>query len=193
MAWTTMHFAVGMGCAGTAAVLTCSVLRRGWRWLPGAMTLGGVWALVPDMPRIFREDFYWQPISSILGTHQLERNLHRWGDLFFFHRQLDAQPHEYALLGLALILMLYNAGIVLLMGIEHKHRNSMANRAWRAHRSSPARMARRRVRQRQHCPKGHDQPHAGPHLAATAYPNASDVIYRIRPDQPVRTGDPTRG
>ena len=120
MAWTTMHFAVGMGCAGAITSVGCMVLRRGWRWLPAAMTVGGLWALVPDMPRIFREDFYYEPISSILGTSELERSLHRWGDLFFFHRAFDAQPKEFALLGVLLILLFYNASIMFLMVLERK-------------------------------------------------------------------------
>ncbi len=135
---------MGMGCAGALAGAGCLMLRRGWRWVPGVMTLGGIWAMVPDMPRIFREDFYWEPVSSVLGTYQLERKLHSWGDVFFFHGSLDAQPHEFALLGLVLILLFYNASILLLMSIERRSRNSLANRAWRAHRTRHARDARRR-------------------------------------------------
>jgi len=40
MAWTTMHFAVGMGCAGALAGAACVVTRRGWRFIPAAMTAG---------------------------------------------------------------------------------------------------------------------------------------------------------
>ncbi len=177
MAWTTMHFAVGMGCVGAAGSVACMVCRRGWRWLPGAMTLGGIWALVPDLPRIFREDLYYHPISSILGTHQLERSLHRWGDLFFFHGSLDAQPKEFALLGLLLILLFYNASIVLMMRLEHKQRNSLANRAWRAHRVRQARQVRHRKRTR-------------PPADLPLEPGDPDVIYRIRPNQPSGT-DPS--
>ena len=133
MAWTSMHFAVGMGCAGAACGLASLALRRGFRWLPVAMTLGGIWAIIPDAPRLWREDFTWLPFASTLGAKSLEQDLHAVGDLFFFHKVLDAQPHEYALHGLILILVLYNASIALLMLMENRQRHSLGNRAWRAH------------------------------------------------------------
>ena len=188
MAWTTMHFAMGMGCAGATAGLGCMLFRGGWRWIPAAMTLGGLWALVPDMPRIFREDIYYEPISSILGTQELERALHSWGDIFFFHQQLDAQPKEFALLGLILILLLYNASILLLMGLEYKHRNSLGNREWRTHRSPYARLARRKMNKRldeiaddrYEIDDDDDELNAPPKLLTFNEDNP-DVIYRIRP------------
>jgi len=109
MAWTTMHFAVGMMGGGAIAGAACLLLRRGARWMGPAMTLGGVWAIVPDLPRLFREDFPSLPLASVLGSSNLERQLHAIGDLFFFHASLDAQPREFALHGLAIILLLYNA------------------------------------------------------------------------------------
>jgi hypothetical protein len=133
MAWTTMHFAVGMACSGAVGVVACSVLRRGWRWLPAAMTLGGLWALLPDMPRIFREDATWLPLASMAGDKAIERWLHRHGDWFFLHQQLDAQPHEYALHGLIGILLFYNAAIWLLMRLERKQRLSLTNRMAHSH------------------------------------------------------------
>lgn len=173
-----MHFAVGMGCSGAAVGMACAIWHRGWRWIPAAMTLGGVWALIPDMPRIFREDFYWEPLSQFLGTKELEQFLHRWGDLFFLHRQLDIQPHEHALLGLAIILLLYNLSIVLLMKFEGKQRNSLANRAWRAHRSKPARQARQA--RRRHL-KG-SVAHADLAITGSVTEDNSTVLYRFRPD-----------
>ena len=125
MAWTTMHFAVGMGCAGVAMGSTCLVLRpgiRALRWLPLAMTLGGLWALMPDMPRVFREDFPNAPFASSLGSQVVERFLFDWGDVFFFHHMLDLQPQEYALHGVALIILFYNASILLLMWLERRQR-----------------------------------------------------------------------
>lgn len=186
MAWTTMHFAVGMGCAGAAAAAACFIFRRGWRFMPAAMTFGGVWALIPDLPRIFREDFPSLPFASLLGSKDLERTLHDLGDLFCFHRALDAQPKEYALAGLMIILLLYNASIALLMFLEHRQRHSLANRMWQAH--APF-IERRRRRKR---PVG-----AMPGLPAIAKAAATDlthpppittshdpddpVIHRIRP------------
>ena len=68
--------------------------------------------------------------------------MHSTGDLFLFHRSLDHQPFEYALQGFAAVLILYNLSIVMLMWMEHRQRNSLGNRAWRAH--SP------HLRQRRH-------------------------------------------
>ena len=107
MAWTSMHFATGMIGGGAIASIGSLILKRGVRWIPIGMTIGGAWALIPDLPRIWREDFPELPFASTLGQKSLERKLHEWGDLFFFHAKLDAQPHEFALHGLALIIGLY--------------------------------------------------------------------------------------
>lgn len=116
MAWATMHFATGMCCAGAMTGVACLVTRRGWRWVAPAMTVGGVWAIIPDLPRIFRQDFPNAPLASIFGHRQIESWLVDWGDVFFYHHTLDSQPKEYALAGMALIIVLYNVAILLLMG-----------------------------------------------------------------------------
>lgn len=123
MAYTTMHFAVGMAVAGAGMAVGCTIARRGWRWLPPVMTIGGAWALVPDLPRIWREDFPSLPFASTLGAKSLERGLHTWGDLFFFHRQLDLQPREFALHGMIGMLLLYNLAMVLLMWMHRRERD----------------------------------------------------------------------
>ena len=133
MAWTSMHFATGMISGGLIAASACLLLRRGWRFIPLAMTTGGLWALVPDMPRLWREDFPGLPFASALGSKNLERSLHEIGDIFFFHHQLDAQPHEYALHGLIMIISLYTLCILQMLWLERKSRNSIANRAWIKH------------------------------------------------------------
>ncbi|QDU71793.1 hypothetical protein Pan265_16460 [Mucisphaera calidilacus] len=107
-----MHFAVGMLGGGVLGVAVAAVVRRGTRWVPLAMTAGGFWALVPDLPRLWREDFPGLPLASVLGDKELERSLHGVGDLFFLHARLDAQPREYALHGLILILFLYNLALM---------------------------------------------------------------------------------
>ena len=119
-----MHFAFGMAGGGAVGIGACLLAGRGWRWLPVGMTLGGVWALVPDLPRIFREDFPSLPFASILGSRDLERSLHAMGDVFFLHARLDAQPRELALHGLVLILFLYNAGLILLLCMEARQRRA---------------------------------------------------------------------
>jgi hypothetical protein len=134
MAWTSAHFAVGMACSGAATAGVCLIVHRGWRWLPAVMTLGGLWACVPDMPRLWREDFPGLPLGSILGQISLEHRLHEFGNLFFFHARMDAPPHlPYALNGLIAIICMYNASIAMLMWMEHRQRNSLGNRHWRAH------------------------------------------------------------
>lgn len=107
-----MHFAVGMVGGGGLALLGCAVLRRGWRYTPLAMTLGGIWAVVPDLPRLFTEDFPSLPFAAILGGKPLEHWLDTQGNWFFMHRMLDEQPKEFALHGLLGILLLYNLAIV---------------------------------------------------------------------------------
>jgi hypothetical protein len=134
MAWTSAHFAVGMACSGAAAAGVCCIVRRGWRWIPAVMTVGGLWALIPDLPRLWRVDFPWLPGSGILGSLNLEHRLHNIGDVFFFHKSMDAPPHLlYALHGLIAVIFLYNTSIVMLMWMEHRQRNSLGNRYWRAH------------------------------------------------------------
>jgi len=119
MAFSTMHFAVGMGCTALAAIPLCMSLKRGWRWIPLAMSLGGTFACIPDMPRVFREDLPRIPfITKSLASHSLENTLMQYGDVFFFHSQLDNQPHEYALHGLLLILLFYNGSIIFLLRLE---------------------------------------------------------------------------
>ena len=112
MAFTTMHFAAGMIGSGVIGAGMCIIFRRGWRWVPVGMTLGGLWALAPDMPRLFREDFPSLPLAGALGSKDLERYLHDHGDVFFAHARLDAQPHEFALHGLIIIIALYSISML---------------------------------------------------------------------------------
>jgi hypothetical protein len=119
MAFTTMHFAVGMAGSGALATLGALVIRRGWRWVPLAMTVGGTWACVPDMPRVFKEDFPGLPLAQTLSAKPLQQWLNTHGDWFFLHRMLDEQPKEFALHGLLVILMLYTASSFLL-AVTHR-------------------------------------------------------------------------
>ena len=124
MAFTTMHFAVGMAGAGTAALVGAALLRRGWRWIPMVMTAGGTWACVPDMPRVFKEDFPNFPFAATLSAKPLQQWLNANGDIFFFHRMLDEQPKEFALHGLAVILMLYTISSFLL-ALTHRRKQRL--------------------------------------------------------------------
>lgn len=108
-----MHFAAGMIGSGSVCAAVGLFRPRVWRYLTPVMTLGGVWALLPDMPRMVREDGGMLPFFWRLGDRRMDALIQPWGDLFFLHRTLDAQPHEYALVGLGLIIFCYNAGWLL--------------------------------------------------------------------------------
>lgn len=114
MAFTTMHFAFGMAGAGALASVGALLLRRGWRWVPMAMTAGGIWACVPDFPRVFKEDFPNLPYAQQLSSKPLAQWLDDQGNWFFLHRMLDEQPKEFALHGLLGILTLYTLSVFLL-------------------------------------------------------------------------------
>ncbi len=136
MAFATMHFATGMVCSAAAGVVVCAMARKGWRWLPLVTTVGGFWAMVPDMPRLFREDFLRHvPILNRLGDKSFEAWLHRNGDVFFFHHWLDTNRTEdrLALQGMAIIIAGYVLSVLLLMFLERRARNSEANRFWQTH------------------------------------------------------------
>ncbi|WP_182871061.1 hypothetical protein [Stieleria mannarensis] len=127
MAFTTMHFGVGMACGGAAA-LSCALIRRkGFKSIGPAMTLGGLWAIVPDLPRVFVW-FPSLPFSGTLGGSDNENRL--LSDVFFFHATLDAQPKDFTLLGLAIIILLYNVVILTPLAIDFAKRPRFA-RLWR--------------------------------------------------------------
>lgn len=112
MAFATMHFAVGMGMGGALALVGAAVLRRRPTLLPAAMTLGGFWAMAPDLPRLFTEDFPNAPFAAMLGSATLRRWLETHGDWFCLHGLLDRQPAEFALHGMFLIILFYNAALL---------------------------------------------------------------------------------
>ena len=96
-----MHFGVGMACGGGIALGIAAIRRRGFESIGPAMTLGGIWAMVPDLHRIFS----WYPSLPFAEKFQRIQPL---SDIFFFHKSLDTQPAEYTLLGFGLILFFYN-------------------------------------------------------------------------------------
>ncbi|QDU33484.1 hypothetical protein KS4_15340 [Poriferisphaera corsica] len=120
MAWTSMHFATGMAGSALLTSTACLLFKRSPKYLPLIITAGGLFAITPDLPRIWREDFPSLPLASILGEKSLEQSLHNIGDLFFLHATLDRQPHEYALHGLALIVILYLAASIVSL-LAHRH------------------------------------------------------------------------
>ena len=97
------------------------------------LALGGLWAVVPDLPHVFREDFPGLAFSGWLGAKSLENWLHQHGNLFFFHSRLDAAEHEWALHGLALILLFYNLAIALLMVLERRQYHRAVEGFWADH------------------------------------------------------------
>lgn len=115
-----MHFAVGMAGGAVIAAGAALVLRRGWRYTPLAMTLGGVWAIIPDTPRLVRIDFpslRGVPGLTAFGDKATEAWLHGIGDVFFFHRTLDRNAPDLALAGVFGMASLYTVGLVVLLGV----------------------------------------------------------------------------
>ena len=115
MAFATMHFATGMACGGLIGITGVSIFRRGLRFVPLAMTAGGLWAMAPDMTRLFTEDFPNAPFASILGSQGLKAWLESHANWFAFHGLLDDQPKELALHGMFGIVVMYNLAILMLM------------------------------------------------------------------------------
>ncbi|MEM7680730.1 MAG: hypothetical protein AAF288_02125 [Planctomycetota bacterium] len=113
-------------------------LRGGWRYLPVPMTLGGIWAMGPDLPRLFREDFPNAPFAQTLASKPLREWLAQHADWFFFHGRLDAQPREYALHGLFTVVALYLLawGITLLDRPRPRHRSRSAEFEHKARRAA---------------------------------------------------------
>ncbi len=157
-----------MGFAGAFAVGLCMLLRRGYRWIPAAMTGGGLWALIPDLPGVFREDIPEAPLAWLIGHPAIDGLLNDWGNLFFFHRTLDAQGDAHALLGLTIIILLYNAAIAGLLWSMSGPRTSHSHRDDEI-RHSPADLEPLRKR---------DEP---PHVLTLD--RSDPVIHRISPEQ----------
>jgi hypothetical protein len=85
------------------------------------MTLGGIWALVPDLPRVLQEFPSLVPRSyNSFAVMKLEIYLHQRGDMFFFHRFLDNQPNELAVVGFAVVVALYNVVVLPLAFGRHR-------------------------------------------------------------------------
>ncbi|MFI4861476.1 MAG: hypothetical protein ACIAXF_12450 [Phycisphaerales bacterium JB063] len=112
MAFATMHFATGMALGGVLTLVGSAILRRRPTLLPAVMTLGGFWAMVPDMPRLFTEDFPNAPFAATLGARPLRLWLETHGNWFGLHRMLDGQPAEFALHGMFLMIVFYNAALL---------------------------------------------------------------------------------
>jgi len=120
MAWVGGHFAIGMACGGVAAAGFCAWRRRDWRLVPAAMVAGGLWATVPDMPRVIREDLPGTWLAATAGAKPFEEVLQYYGNLFFFHRWLDLlQEGRWGLRGLAIVVACYT---LLSYGLLHHNR-----------------------------------------------------------------------
>lgn len=126
MAFTTMHFAVGMAGTGAIASVGALLIGRGWRWVPMFMTAGGVWACGPDLTRLFKEDFPSAPFAQTLASKPVQHWLDARADWFFFHGLLDTQPREFALHGLLGILVMYSA-CCLLLALTHRRPKKAIN------------------------------------------------------------------
>lgn len=182
MAWGTAHFAVGMACGGAATGLFCLFRRSAWRVIPVAMTIGGVWALLPDMPRVFRYDYPNAPFASLLGHRKLETWLQAMGDFFCFHRALDAQPKEYALHGMTAILVMYNLSLLAYLWDIYR-------RGRRIESLEKHLVAQRLIRRAARASRGASQVAANTHAAAPPVP-APHLAAPVDPTPSLTAPDP---
>lgn len=111
MVFTAIHMAVGMVVAGLAGLAISTRIGRGWRWIPVAMTAGALWAIIPDVPAMYREHLQHLPLVGILGSHSLEATLQNWGNVFFGHRLLQDQLQQMPDWGLAAFLLIAGASL----------------------------------------------------------------------------------
>jgi hypothetical protein len=100
MVFTAIHMAAGMLAAGVAGLAICTLMSRGWRWIPVAMTAGAIWAILPDLPAMFRNHLQGLPMAGVLGSDRLEAALQSWGNVFFAHRVLQEQMEGMSAWGL---------------------------------------------------------------------------------------------
>ncbi len=114
MAWIGAHFAIGVAGGGAIAAGICAVRKRGWKSVPIAMLAGGVWAVIPDLPRIVRDDLSIGLLTATIGSPGVIDWFHQHGNWFFLHRWVDVQAAQpwpearWGLRGLAVILICYN-------------------------------------------------------------------------------------
>ncbi|MEM6756367.1 MAG: hypothetical protein AAF586_04305 [Planctomycetota bacterium] len=145
MSWTSMHFAVGMvGGAAVTAGVAC-FWRRGLAYTPLGMTLGGLWAIVPDTPRLIRVDYpslRALPGAEWFGSKTTEAWLHQIGDLFFMHRAIDHYLTDHALAGFFAVIGLYTLGLAGLSIHVARQRSTIARLTRRVRAHAPAREAR---------------------------------------------------
>lgn len=121
------HFAVGMICSGLLMLPLLFFRFRYWIYLPVVQTLGGVFAEVPDFPRVIGA-FPSLGLHHIVDADALYRLLHtRIGDLFFFHRSIDVSGEGNFLQGMTVVICIYNFWIFVFVGKEILQRRRAAN------------------------------------------------------------------
>ena len=103
----SMHFAVGMFCAGVLCIPVLLLRPRFWPFIPLVQGLGGAFALVPDYTIILGS--YPRLFSSLPDMGAVRRTLHGdIGNLFFFHTAIDRSGEGSFLIGFALTVLQYN-------------------------------------------------------------------------------------
>ena len=118
-----VHFAAGL-IGGTLIAAPIVSFRRRWRrYVPVFAGLCGLWASVPDFPRLVRgverllleRGFVrlanW-PVIEYLGRNRLGRSLTAYGDWFFLHRLLDTRYRIEGLAGPVVVLLYYHVVIL---------------------------------------------------------------------------------
>ena len=126
------HIAAGMAppFAVSAAVYLVRRGRVSARFLtavPLWMLAGGVWAVVPDMPRL---------VLRLAGRqYGWSAEWHRpgWPDIFFFHGTLDSTGRGGSLWGTAAILFMFVCLVVVYLREIHRLTRQVSSMQMRAH------------------------------------------------------------
>jgi len=120
MGWTGVHFAIGLMLGGSAAAGVCVFRDRGWKAVPVAMLLCGLWAIVPDVPEILRQGLPGTWIASGLGAQAATDWLNQHSQWFFFHHYQEMLvDSRWGLRVLTLIGLVYNALLIGLFTAKH--------------------------------------------------------------------------
>ena len=126
-----VHYALGMTCGGIASVAVPWFRRRWYKIGPLFMTFCGVWAMLPDVPRVLGQIPGWVPfyglLHGVLGSRSAHKFMHGGiGNIFFGHALLDNRfLDDYYLAGYAAVLGIYTV-ILIVYAIRWPRRTSAA-------------------------------------------------------------------
>jgi hypothetical protein len=111
---------------GMLAAVVCLIIRRGWRLVPYVAAITGVWATLPDLPRLFREDLPFIPLAGLIGHKEVEKAMHEFGNIFIFHSWLDQWPDRFVLHGTFIVFAAFVATAVGLNRLNRRNEKTVA-------------------------------------------------------------------